>query len=151
MSLRYLGEGHEGRKMKILVVDDEPTIRAVMAFMLGKMYKTITADRLQEAKDALAGEKFDLVISDLSLDGRGGTEGLELLSHIKEISDDTDVIIMTGFGSDRIREDAYNKGALWYFEKPIHTRDLLAKVQEVAVRKDFGYDFAAAGEVPEPL
>ena len=127
---------------KILVVDDEPAICAVMAYMLGKMHNTVTADRLQVAKDALAGEKFDLVISDLSLDGRGGTEGLELLSHIKEISDDTDVIIMTGFGSNRIREDAFDKGALWYFEKPIHKNDLLSKVREVADRKGFGYDFA---------
>jgi DNA-binding NtrC family response regulator len=141
----------EVRKMKILVVDDEPSIRAVMAFMLGRMHATRTAGRLEEAKDAVSRERFDLVISDLSLRGRHGTEGLELLSHTKKTNGDTEVIIMTGFGSDRAREDAYEKGAFWYVEKPIPVDELLSKVREVAFKKGVDYDLAGPGKVPGPL
>lgn len=126
--------------MKILVVDDEPTILITTAHILSNLnIRTAvqTAAGLQEAKDALTRGRFDLVISDLSLSGRNGTEGLELLSHIKNTSSDTEVFIMTGYGSEGIREAAYRRGALWYFEKPLAMEKILLKVQEVAVSKGF--------------
>ncbi len=122
--------------MKILVVDDEPAILTLAAEILTTLNTSVqTAAGLQEAKDEVTRDRFDLVISDLSMSGCTGMEGLELLSHIKNISGETEVFIMTGFGSDDVRKTAYARGALWFAEKPLNIKDLRSKVQDVAVRK----------------
>ena len=62
-----------------------------------------------------------------------GIEGLELLSYVKNISPKTEVIIMTAYGSDEIRDDAFKRGALWYYEKPISIEHLIGKVKELGI------------------
>jgi DNA-binding NtrC family response regulator len=124
--------------LNILIVDDEPAVLMVIAHMLEtmQMHPAIRAvDGLQKAKDALTGEKFDLVISDLSMSGRNGIEGLELLSHIKSTSVDTEVFLMTGYSTDEVRQEAYKRGALCYFEKPLDINIFLSSVHKVAVSK----------------
>jgi DNA-binding NtrC family response regulator len=119
---------------KILIVDDEPTILLTLSHLLSNKDTTvITSSRMEEAEEALARYVFDLVIADIRLSGMYGIEGLELLSYIKEKNPDTAVIIMTAFGSDEIREDAYRRGALHYYEKPIDIPDLISKVQSLGI------------------
>jgi DNA-binding NtrC family response regulator len=122
--------------MKILIVDDEPTILMTLSHLLNNKDTTVnTSSGAQEAEEALSRFKYDLVITDLRLSGSHGTEGLELLSYIKNCCRETEVIIMTGFGSDSIREDAYKRGALAYFEKPIDIANILSSVEQVAAGK----------------
>lgn len=122
--------------MKIMVVDDEPTILITLSHLLKKHDTTvITANGLQEAMTAVSRYEFDLVITDLRLGGSNGTEGLELLGYVKKTSPETEVIIMTGFGSESIREDAYKRGALHYFEKPVDIGIILSRVQQVVAGK----------------
>ena len=119
---------------KILIVDDEPTILLTLSHLLSNKDTTvITSSRMEEAEEALARYVFDLVIADIRLSGMYGIEGLELLSYIKEKNPDTAVIIMTAFGSDEIREDAYRRGAFHYYEKPIDIPDLISKVQPLGI------------------
>jgi DNA-binding NtrC family response regulator len=119
---------------KILIVDDEPTILMTMSHVLGgKDTMVITSSRIEEAEEALARYTFDLVIADIRLSGMEGVEGLELLSFIKQISPKTNVIIMTAYGSDEIKEEAYKRGAFHYFEKPIDISQLIERVQSVGI------------------
>ncbi len=120
---------------KILIVDDEPTILMTLSHLLSsKESVVITSSRIEEAEEALARYTFDLVIADIRLSGMYGIEGLELLSFIKKISPTTEVIIMTAYGSDDIRDDAYGRGAFYYYEKPIDIAHLISKVQTLGIQ-----------------
>jgi DNA-binding NtrC family response regulator len=120
---------------KILIVDDEPTILMTLSHLLSsKDSVVITSSRIEEAEEALARYTFNLVIADIRLSGMYGIEGLELLSFIKNISPTTEVIIMTAYGSDDIRDDAYGRGAFYYYEKPIDIAHLISKVQTLGIQ-----------------
>jgi DNA-binding NtrC family response regulator len=119
---------------KILIVDDEPTILMTLSHLLNNKETTvITSSRMEEAEEALSRYAFDLVIADIRLSGMYGIEGLELLSFIKKMHAETEVIIMTAYGSDDIREDAYRRGAYYYYEKPIDLSHLVNKVQKLGI------------------
>jgi len=119
---------------KILVVDDEPTILLTLSHLLSNKDTTvITSTRMEEAEEALSRYSFDLVIADIRLSGMYGIEGLELLSFIKDMHPETEVIIMTAYGSEEIKEDAYRRGALYYYEKPIDLSHLISKVQNLGI------------------
>ncbi len=119
---------------KILIVDDEPTILMSLSHLLSNRDTTvITSSRIEEAEEALSRYTFDLVIADIRMSGMYGIEGLELLSYIKKLSPKTEVIIMTAYGSDEIREDAYRRGAFHYYEKPIDVTHLISKIQTLGI------------------
>ena len=54
-------------KKKILVVEDDPTLRSVLADMLGRTYQVQTAENGKIARDLLALQSFDLVLSDVKV------------------------------------------------------------------------------------
>ena len=119
---------------KVLIVDDEPTILMTLSHLLSNKDTTvITSSRMEEAEEAFTRYQFDLVIADIRLSGIYGIEGLELLSYIKKLSPKTQVIIMTAYGSEEIKEDAYKRGAFFYFEKPIDIAHLVSKIQDVGI------------------
>ena len=119
---------------KILIVDDEPTILMTLSHLLSaKESVVVTCSSMEEAEEALSRYAFDLVIADIRLSGMYGVEGLELLSYIKKISPSTEVIIMTAYGSEEIREDARRRGAFHYYEKPIDLADLVSKVRSLGI------------------
>lgn len=119
---------------KILIVDDEPTILMTLSHLLSNQDTTvITSSRMEEAEEALSRYTFDLVIADIRLSGMEGMEGLELLSYVKQISPVTEVIIMTAYGSEEMKEDARKRGAFHYYEKPIDIPHLLKKVQSLNI------------------
>ena len=119
---------------KILVVDDEPTILMTLSHLLNNKETTvITSSRIEEAEEALSRYSFDLVIADIRLSGMYGIEGLELLSFIKNMHPETEVIIMTAYGTEEIKVDAYRRGAYYYYEKPIDLSHLVIKVQELSI------------------
>ncbi len=113
----------------ILVVDDESSIRELLSHLLRRVSTVITSHSLKDARTALLTDKFDLVISDLRLDGSNGREGLELLRYIREISPDTKVILMSGYATEAIKKEAYRLGAACFMEKPINISHLFSKVQ----------------------
>lgn len=119
---------------KILVIDDEATIRLVFSHILSnEITAVITCKNSKEAREALSRHAFDLVISDIRLGGTRSIEGLELLSHIKNMSPGTKVIIMTGYCSEEMKEDAYRRGAFHYYEKPIDMNHLVSKVEAIGI------------------
>jgi DNA-binding NtrC family response regulator len=117
--------------IKILIVDDQSTILASLSYMLRKIATVIPSESLREAQNALSKDNFDLVISDLRLTGTDGKEGLELLRHVRTTSPETKVIIMTGYGNDAIRKEAYELGAMHFYEKPLDISHLLSQVQSL--------------------
>ena len=119
---------------RILVVDDEPTILLTLSYALrSDTVEVITASRLEPAEEALNRYAFDLVIVDIRMSGILGVEGLELLSYIKRRWPQTSVIIMTAYGSDEMRQDAMERGATHYYNKPIDIRELMQRIRGMGI------------------
>ena len=111
---------------KILVVDDEPSITGSMELILGGAgFETQTAASFAESTDILSLTPFDLVITDLCI---SDASGIDLIKHIKRTAPDTEVILMTAYGSLDVTIEAIKAGAYYYLEKPYTPDRLLALV-----------------------
>jgi two-component system response regulator PilR (NtrC family) len=103
-------------KPRILVVDDEESIREFLEIMLKKEGFEITlAEDGAMAKDVLAKKTFDMIISDLQMPNMNG---IELLKHVKETSPDTVFMMITAFGTTETAVEAMKMGAYDYITKP---------------------------------
>lgn len=101
---------------KILVVDDEPSLRDVLSIMLKKAgYTTATAVDGEEAVSKVGKDIYDLVITDLKMPGMGG---MDVLKAVKSASPDTVVLVVTAFGSAESAVEAMKLGAYDYLTKP---------------------------------
>src|SRR4051812_48952175 len=97
---------------KVLVVDDEESIREFFEIMLKREgYEVITASNGAEALDRLKKERVDLVISDLQMPE---VSGMELLQAAKELDPELVVIMITAFGSTETAVEAMKLGAYDY-------------------------------------
>lgn len=118
---------------KILIVDDEQSILLSLSYALKtEGVEVITCNEIEQAEEALANARFDLVIADIRMSGVNGIEGLELLKYIKERYA-TEVIIMTGYGTAEIETLAYTLGALHFFNKPVDITELLSTIEKIGI------------------
>lgn len=107
---------------KILVVDDEPSLRDVLGIMLKKAgYTTTLAADGEEAVSQVNKEIYDLVITDLKMPGVGG---MEVLKAVKSASPDTVVLVVTAFGSPDTAVEAMKLGAYDYLTKPFQVDEV---------------------------
>lgn len=103
-------------KSRILVVDDEESIREFLEIMLKKEnYEVTTAEDGLRAKEILAKKSFDMVISDMQMPNM---TGIELLKHVKESYPDVVFMMITAFGTTETAVDAMKMGAYDYVTKP---------------------------------
>ena len=111
----------------ILVIDDEPSVTGALGIILREAgYEVLIADRVAKAMSILSSRSFDLVITDLRL--ADGT-GIDLITHIKKNTPDTEVILMTAYGSVEITIEAIKLGAYYYLEKPLPPDRVLTLVE----------------------
>src|SRR5512133_668743 len=113
---------------KIMIVDDEQSILLSLSHILkAEGVEVITCNEIEQAETALDTTHFDLVIADIRMSGVNGIEGLELLTYVKDRFH-TKIIIMTGNASNDTRNEAYQRGAHYYFQKPVDIPELLQQV-----------------------
>jgi CheY-like chemotaxis protein len=91
-------------------------------------YEVVTASSGEEATIKLKERKYDLVITDISMPGMSG---LELLTNIRKDYPETEVIIMTAYGSPEKKEEAFGSGAKYYVEKPFEIKEMKQMVMEI--------------------
>lgn len=116
---------------RILVVDDERSIAGALEIILRESgYEVLTAHSVFEATKILRDRDFDLVITDYRLSD--GT-GIDLITHIKSETSETEVILMTAYGSLEITIEAIKRGAYYYLEKP-YTPDRLLTLVDRALQ-----------------
>jgi two-component system response regulator PilR (NtrC family) len=112
---------------RILIVDDEQSMRELLSIMLRKEgYEVVTADNGEKALKAVQNDIFDLVITDLKMPQM---DGMTLLKEIKESSPDTIVIIVTAFGTTEGAEKARRLGAYDYIGKPFNNDEIKLVIQ----------------------
>ena len=116
----------------ILVVDDEVNIRNALATMLEKKgHRVRGVGTGEEALDQLEAASADLVITDLRMPGIGG---IEFLRRLKSTWPDTEVLVMTAYGSIDTAVEAMRSGAYDYLAKPID-RERFSVVVEKALER----------------
>ncbi len=107
---------------KILIVDDERSMRDVLSIMLKRAgYSVTTAADGEEAIDQIGKEIFDLVITDLKMPKLGG---LEVLKAVKDVSSETVVLVITAFASTESAVEAMKRGAYDYLTKPFQVDEV---------------------------
>lgn len=107
---------------KILVVDDEQSMRDVLSIMLKRAgYQVTIASDGEEAIGHIGKEIFDLVITDLKMPKAGG---LEVLQAVKGASSETVVLVITAFASAESAVEAMKHGAYDYLTKPFQVDEV---------------------------
>lgn len=113
---------------RILVVDDDDSIRKVLASILEeKGYMVDTAQNGKEAIEKTQSEFYNLALVDIRLPDMDGTE---VLASIKETTPPMVKIIVTGYPSLQNAIDAVNKGADAYVLKPFKVDNILEIISE---------------------
>src|SRR5580704_10765602 len=114
-------------KSNILVVDDEREHAQVMCEALMRQgHKCDVTYNLAEAKAKLDRRKFDVVGTDLMMDGR--RDGLEVLNLARQRDPPPPVILVTAHGAIRTYKEAMSLGAFDFIEKPLDLEDFRAQV-----------------------
>ena len=114
---------------RILIVDDEHYVRAVMASMLERSgYATVMATGGQEAIEILrrSGESFDLVLSDMMM---GGMDGMSLLEVLRKSHPGVPIVMVTAVHDISVAMASIRRGAYDYLLKPFEREQLLATVR----------------------
>ncbi len=117
----------------ILIIDDEPPIRQLLADYLEILdYRTLTAENGGIGLEIFEHEEADLVLTDLRMPE---VDGLEVVSRIAEMSPDTPIIVVSGTGVIGDAVEALHKGAWHYLLKPIANLSVLRHAVDNALEK----------------
>lgn len=117
----------------VYIIDDEPSICVSLQLALKNLYRVKTFTSSLPALANMEAEGADIVLLDLRL---GEENGLEVLERIKRIDPNTEVIMMTAFGSIDTSVNAMQKGAFTYLTKPINIEELKVIMQQASnIRK----------------
>jgi DNA-binding NtrC family response regulator len=113
----------KNQDIRILVVDDEPMMSySLKQNLVEEGYTVDTAASGGEAIDMFDGGAHHLVICDVQLPDM---DGLTLLRHMKDAKPNTEVIVVTGYGSVQTAVEAIKAGAFYFVEKPLISKSSL--------------------------
>ena len=110
---------------RLLIVDDEVEVRGVLRDLLGDAYQCTEAASAEEALAQLRNLNYELVISDITM---SGMSGLEMIPHVKVVSPDTVIVMISGMQTIESAIDALRLGAFDYLMKPFDLRQAEAAV-----------------------
>ena len=116
------------KKGRILVVDDEKLQREIILLTLKKEgHELAEASGVREVLAMLEKREFDLILTDLMMQGQ---TGMDLLEIVQKSDADQCVVMMTAHGSIKTAVEAIQKGAFNYLEKPIEGDQLVLAVSK---------------------
>jgi two-component system response regulator PilR (NtrC family) len=120
-------------RARILVVDDEPSIREFLQIMLKREKMDVElAENGRIAWEKLQANEYDLVISDIQMPEMSG---IELLAKIKEKDPSAIVLMITAFGSTETAVEAMKLGAYDYLSKPFKIDDVKLRIQKALEKR----------------
>ncbi|MGB5159118.1 response regulator [Desulfobacterium sp. N47] len=116
-------------KLKILILDDEPIVckRLKPAFQKAG-YEVETYTSSADAMQRIPEKKFDIVITDLKMEG---VSGMEFLTEVKRQFPQTEIIVITGFATMEASKESLQKGVFRFVAKPFKLADILEIVEQL--------------------
>ncbi len=116
---------------KILLVEDDPTMRRALRLLLEPQGHSITdAADGEEAQKILAGSCFDLIVTDLFLRGISGLDIFRTHHHA------IPVLIITGHGESPLGRQAQEESGACFLEKPFTANELLDRINNIVKPKE---------------
>jgi two-component system response regulator PilR (NtrC family) len=120
--------GDPAAKVRILVVDDEPSMREMLRIVLRRDgYEVVIAENGSDAIAQLRTTPIDLLLSDIKMPD---TTGVEVLRAAKDINRDIVAFMMTAYASTSTAVEAMRLGAVDYFTKPFSMDELRLKIRQ---------------------
>jgi len=125
----------ENKAMRVLVVDDDEGIRQLVHALLRQAnYRADAVEDVRAAQKKLAANRYDIVITDITMPG---LSGIDLLKMLHQNAPDVPVILMTGNPDLETAAEAIRTGsAVDYLSKPFSARDILRTVARAAEIKE---------------
>ena len=122
-------------RLKVLFADDEPTLQELMHLELPRMGHEVTVcPDGHTAVAALEKNTYDCIIVDLDMPG---LSGIQVIAKCKELSPDTDAVVLTGKSTFDTAVQALRHGAVDYLTKPCKLVDLKALLARVAKQREW--------------
>jgi DNA-binding NtrC family response regulator len=116
----------------VLVVDDEPSnVASLEKIFQREGLRTFVAESAKAALEIVRRHRVQVVLTDLMMPG---TNGVELLRALKEVSPDTEVVLMTAYGTVETAVLAMREGAYDFVEKPLKRLTIVKSVRKAAER-----------------
>lgn len=124
----------EGMTLRVLIVDDDEVVRDVLKLKLESRKDILLSEAStpDEALQKVANEVFDLVLLDLRL--QFGTEGLDVLAEIKKLQPQTEVMMLSAYGTISVTVEAMRRGAIDFITKDQDYEDLVVLKLENFIR-----------------
>lgn len=127
-------EGGDGKRVGLLIVDDDASMRDLLrlTFELHPEFEVLgEAANGADAVSAAKSQQPDAVILDIMMPG---TDGLEALPRIREVSPDSKIIVFSAYATVPIVQQALEAGASLVLEKTVPQRDVVAAVLDLIPR-----------------
>jgi response regulator RpfG family c-di-GMP phosphodiesterase len=122
-----------GEPTKILIVDDDASVRDVIAVLLGEEgYACTAVSSAEAALDALRRTDYPLVISDVRMPGH---DGFWLLERVRDHAPDTAIVMLTAFGDTEAAVECLRNGAADYLLKPPKVTELIRAIERALGRR----------------
>jgi DNA-binding NtrC family response regulator len=113
---------------KVLIIDDDQAMLDLTQFHLqSRGYEVAMTETAREGLELIATGGFNIALTDFSLPD---LDGIELVKQIKETSPDTEIIMITGYGSVEKAVEATKAGAFYFLEKPVDFEELLLLIEK---------------------
>jgi putative two-component system response regulator len=126
--------GFDKEKTRILIVDDEKSIRDMLYRLLEITgYICTTAPDAIKARAILSKQDFELVLCDMNMPGESG---MDLIKFISSVYPDTAIIMVTGQDNPELAESAMDIGAYGYVIKPFKTNQLIINISNALRRRN---------------
>lgn len=120
-------------RARVLIVDDEPEITAILTDLFDGQHDCVTASSAEEALLLLGQDEFELVVSDITMPGMSG---LEMIPHVRSMSPNSVVVMISGMQTVESAIGALRLGAFDYVMKPFDLRQVEAVVKRALEHQD---------------
>jgi len=119
-------------KTRVLTIDDDLSMLELAEFHLqAQGYETARAETGEEGLKLVEGSRFDVILTDLQLPDLGG---IEVVKRLKEISPESEIIMISGHGSVAKAVEATKAGAFYFVEKPVEFEELMILIGKAVER-----------------
>jgi DNA-binding NtrC family response regulator len=117
-------------KLRVLILDDEPIVCKRLKPSLEKLgFEVDTFTRSFEAMQAVEKARYDIIVTDLKMEGM---DGMRFLQEAKKLYPETEVIVITGFATMETAKESFKKGVFDFIAKPFNLNEIQKVVQRAA-------------------